>query len=321
LNEAWREDESVSSTTFQVVYDGPALAGSTIDVRELAPALLAFGDVIEQANFTLNDGRTSVALRVNASFKSGCFGIDFSVVQSLMAQMAGLFKEPAVVSAKEVSEQLGFVYAKGAAAFGGVLYVIKWLRNRKIKRVVLLDNGKARIELDDDELETEQRTIALLRNFKLRQALEAAVAKPLEREGYESVAIAANPEEGFVTVTRAERGYFVAPPPETEELEDQISKANLQLVSVAFKDDNKWRFYDGTTQFHAAILDERFVHRVQSGEENFAAGDILTVMIRKRQWLEADVMKAEHEVVEVLSHRRGMAQIPLVFAGAGSGGD
>lgn len=39
----------MSSTSFQVVYDGPALEGSTIDVRDLAPALLAFGDVIEQA--------------------------------------------------------------------------------------------------------------------------------------------------------------------------------------------------------------------------------------------------------------------------------
>lgn len=305
----------MSSTSFQVVYDGPALAGSTIDVRDLAPALLAFGDVIEQANFTLNEGRTSVALRVNASFKSGCFGIDFSVVQSLMNQVAGLFKDPAVVTAKEVTDHLGFVYAKGAAAFAGVMYVIKWLRNRKIKRVVLLDHGKARIELDDDALETEQRTIALLRNFKLRLALEAAVVRPLERDGFESVAIATSPEDGFVTVTRAERGYFIAPPAETEELADQTTKANLQLVSVAFKDDNKWRFYDGTTQFHAAIVDERFVHRVQAGEENFAAGDILTVMIRKRQWLEADVMKAEHEVVEVLGHRRGMAQIPLVLTG------
>lgn len=305
----------MSSTSFQVVYDGPALAGSTIDVRDLAPALLAFGDVIEQANFTLNDGRTSVALRVNASFKSGCFGIDFSIVQSLMNQVAALFKEPAVVSAKEVTEQLGFVYAKGVAGIGGVLFVIKWLRNRKIKRVVLLDNGLARIELDDDQLETEQRTIALLRNFKLRQALEAAVAKPLEREGYESVAISTKPEDGFFTITRAERSYFLAPPAETEELADQTTKANLQLVNVAFKDDNKWRFYDGTTQFYAAILDDRFVHRVQSGEENFSAGDILVVSLRKRQWLEADVMKAEHEVVEVLSHRRGMAQIPLVFTG------
>jgi len=305
----------MSNTSFQVVYDGPALAGSTIDVRELAPALLAFGDVIEQANLTLNAGRTSVALRVSASFKSGSFGIDFSVVQSLMNQVATLFKDPAVVSAREVTEHLGFVYVQGVAAVGGVIYVVRWLRNRPIKRVVLLDNGCARIELDDDKLETEQRTIALLRNFKLRQALEAAVAKPLEREGYESVALATRPEDGFITITKAERSYFVAPPAEAEQLADQTMKANLQLVNVAFKDDNKWRFYDGTTQFHAAILDERFVHRVQAGEENFAAGDILVVTLRKRQWLEGDIMKAEHEVLEVLNHRRGMAQIPLVFSG------
>lgn len=303
----------MSSTSFQVVYDGPALVGSTIDVRDLAPALLAFGDVVEQANMTLNDGRASIALRVNASFKSGCFGIDFSVIQSLMSQVASLFKEPAVVTAKELAEQVGFVYKHGAAVALGVIGVVKWLRNRKINKVVLLDNGRARIEVDGDRLETEQQTIALLRNFKLRQALEIAIAKPLEKEGFESVAISEKPQLGFLVITKAERDYFVAPPPDTEELDDQTTTANLQLVSVAFKGDNKWRFYDGTTQFHAAITDEQFVHRVQAGEENFAAGDILSVRLRKRQWLEGDVMKAEYEVSEVLKHRRGMAQIPLVF--------
>lgn len=310
----------MSSTSFQIVYDGPALAGSTIDVRDLAPALLAFGDVIEQANMTLNGGRTNVALRVNASFKSGCFGIDFSVVQGLMDQVATLFKDPAVVSAKELAEYIGFFYGTAFTAGGSVVAVIKWLRNRRINKVVLLDNGRARIEVDGDRLETEQRTIALLRNFKLRQALEAAIAKPLDKEGFDSVAISNRPDDGFVIVTKAERGFFVAPPPDTEELGDQTATANLQLVNVAFKDDNKWRFFDGTTQFHATIADEKFVHRVQVGEENFAAGDILTVKLRKRQWLEADVMKAEYEVLEVLNHRRGMAQISLVFSEDERGG-
>jgi hypothetical protein len=56
-------------------------------------------------------------------------------------------------------------------------------------------------------------------------------------------------------------------------------------------------------------VDTGFIHKVQTGEETFAAGDILAVNIRKRQWLEADLMKAEHDVIEVLSHRRGMTQI------------
>ena len=236
----------MSSTSFQVVYDGPALAGSTINVRDLAPALLAFGDVIEQANMTLNNGQTSISLRVNASFKSGCFGIDFAVVQSLIDQVAGLFKEPVVVTAKELAEQIGFVYAKAAGVALGVIGVLKWLRNRKITKVVLLDNGKARIEVDGDKLETEQRTIALLRNFRLRQALEAAIAKPLEKDGFESVSISHKPDDGFVIITRAERGYFIAPPPDTEELADATTTANLQLVNVSFKDDNKWRFDKAT---------------------------------------------------------------------------
>lgn len=304
----------MSSTSFQVVYDGPALAGSTIDVRDLAPALLAFGDAIEQANLTLNDSRASVSLRVNASFKSGCFGIDFSVVQSLMNQALALFKEPAVVAARELADNLGFVFGVTAAAGGNVLYVIKWLRSRKITRVVLLDNNKARVEVDDDALEIEQTTLALLRNYKLRLALQKAISEPLGREGFDSVAITHDPKKGFVTIEKAERGYFVAPPPDSEELADDVTTANLQLVSVSFKDDNKWRFYDGTNSFFALIDDAAFLHKVQMGEESFSAGDIMTVKLRRRQWLEGDAMKSEYQVVEVLRHRHGMAQIamPLV---------
>jgi len=303
----------MSSTSFQVVYDGPAMAGSTIDVRELAPALLAFGDVVEQANLTLNAGRARIALKVHASFKSGCFGIDFSVVQSLVEQALSLFQEPVVVSAKELAKQVGFVYSTVVATGASVLGVIKWLRNRKINKVVLLDNGRARIEVDGDSLETERLTIDLLRNYRLRQALQRAIADPLEKEGFESVAISNKPDDGFLVILKNERQYFVAPPAVEEQLADDETVANLQLVSVSFKGDNKWRFYDGTNAFHALISDEAFVHKVQMGEENFAAGDILNVRLRKRQWLEADAMKSDYEVLQVVGHRRGMAQLSMPF--------
>ena len=34
----------MSHTTFQIIYDGPALENSTMDVKDLAPALLALGE-------------------------------------------------------------------------------------------------------------------------------------------------------------------------------------------------------------------------------------------------------------------------------------
>ena len=36
----------VSRVSFEVVYDGPALAGHQMDVRELAPALLGVGNLL-----------------------------------------------------------------------------------------------------------------------------------------------------------------------------------------------------------------------------------------------------------------------------------
>ncbi len=302
----------MSQTSFQVVYDGPALAGSTIDVKDLAPALLALGDVIEQANITLNAGHAKISLRVSASFKSGCFGIDFSVVQSLIDQALGLFKQTPAASAKELVELLGFMTGSGM----GVIKVVKWLRNRVIREVVLLDNGKARVVVDGDSLETELATIELLRNYRLRLALQQAIMDPLERDGYDSVALSDQPSKGFVVIEKKDRYYFAAPPAEDEMLSDKEDTVSLQLVSVSFRDDNKWRFSDGTNSFHAAITDDAFLNKVRMAEESFTAGDILTVTLRKRQWLAADTMKSDYEILKVVDHRKAMAQLRMQFRDA-----
>lgn len=298
---------------FHVIYDGPAMRGSTIDVRDLAPALLALADVIEQANLTLNPGTAKVALRVNASFKSGCFGIDFSVVQGLLDQALGILHGTPVKSAKELLELLGFVVGTVGAPYYGVLKLIKWLRGRQIKEVVLIDDGRVRVVVDGESIETELATIELLRNFRLRQALEKVITEQLEREGFDTVAISESPEGGFIVIEKAERGYFIAPTPSDEQLVDETARANLQVVNVSFKDDNKWRFSDGSNSFHAAITDDAFLNRVARAEESFTAGDILTVQLRRRQWISGEAMKSEYEVVQVLDHRKATAQLRIPF--------
>lgn len=51
-------------------------------------------------------------------------------------------------------------------------------------------------------------------------------------------------------------------------------------------------------------------------EESFTAGDILTVTLRKRQWLAADTMKSDYEILKVVDHRKAMAQLRMQFRDA-----
>lgn len=299
----------MSHTTFQVVYDGHGLQDSTMDVNQLAPALLALGKVMEEANLTLNDSRAKVSLRVKASFQSGCFGIDFDVVQGLVDQTLNLFKESQISSAKEIVEHLGFMYCSGL----GLIHFIKWLKGRTIREVILFDNDTVKVVVDDDSFTTELKTIELYRNFKLRLALEKAITEPLERDGIDSVAFTSNPSKGFFTIVKEERHWFKSPEQENQLLGENESVTNLQLVSVSFKDDNKWRFSDGNSTFHATVLHHEYLTHVQQSEISFTAGDILRVRLKKRQWMQGDNMKSEYEILEVLDHKKAGVQLQLPF--------
>jgi hypothetical protein len=223
-----------------------------MDVNQLAPALLALGKTIEEANSTLNDSHTKVALKVKASFQSGCFGIDFDVAQSLIEQTMNLFKDSPISTAKDIVEQLGFV-KEGAI---GLVGLIIWLKGRKIDEVVVLENGNIKVVVNKESLEVESKTVELYRSYKLRVALEKAISDPLEIEGIESVALTEDPKNGFITIEKKDRHWFKAPEQEEQLIDETEYDISLQIVSVSFKGDNKWRFSDGGSPFYASILHE-----------------------------------------------------------------
>ena len=94
----------MAGTKFQIRYDGPLLADHAMDVRDLAPAMLALGDLIREANHEINEGRSKVNLLVNSDFEHGCFNINFELVQSLLEQVKTLIDDDNIKTAKEVLE-------------------------------------------------------------------------------------------------------------------------------------------------------------------------------------------------------------------------
>lgn len=302
----------MSTATFRVVYDGPALAEHTMDVRELAPALLAIAEALEEANRILNGDRAQVRVQVHGSFKTGSFGIDLDVTQAFIAQALDfLANDRRVVGSLNLLALLGFVGATGTCTYKGVLALLKWLRGRTVRKVEIDDDrGVAKVITDDEAMEVEVAAIELFRSYKIRESIERAIKVPLEREGVETVAFVYE-EHVVEVVEKYERHAFTPPPDQKTQINEMELTAPLQLVSVPLRDGYKWRVDDGNGSFTATVLDERFVQRIHKSEIAFAAGDILFARLRRRQFLEGAELRNENEIVEVLKHESAYKQIPL----------
>jgi len=171
-------------------------------------------------------------------------------------------------------------------------------------------DGKRRLVCEDGEaLIVEEHTVLLLRSLRVREHLWQVVA-PIERDGVDTVALGTD-ERIDAVVTREQAAWFVPPPAdETVVHEDERTMA-FSIVSLSFKECNKWRLYDGATTIHATISDAGFLSRVDQNVERFAKGDLLVCKVRVRQWQTAFGVRTDYEVVEVLEHRQAARQIRL----------
>src|SRR5262245_23305549 len=76
---------------FTVSYDGADVRDGQMDAREVASALLAWADLIQDASDVLNDKRAKVHVRVGPQNRRGSHPIDFSVALTLVDTAKTLF--------------------------------------------------------------------------------------------------------------------------------------------------------------------------------------------------------------------------------------
>lgn len=296
------------TTHFRVTYDGPALAASTMDVRDLAPALLAVGDALDAATRALYGDRIKAQVNVRASFKTGSFGIDLALATDWALKVRDLLVSDNASAAANAIEILGFLGLVAVGGAKGLIAVIQWLRGRRIERVELRDE-RCVLYVEDEHLEVERSVIALLRDLAVRRALDKMLA-PLDQDGIDTFACGTDTTL-VATVHRDERAWFRAPDPEEELLLDDQRKMAFSIISLAFREDNKWRLYDGAATIHATLSDTAFLARVDANQETFAKGDVLICMVRVRQWQTIHGARTEYEVTEVLEHRQAAVQLRL----------
>jgi hypothetical protein len=303
----------MENNSFKISYDGPALTNHEMNVKDLAPALLAVGELLEDANNILNGEKAKVVVNIKAT-NPGSVDVLFSVCQDLLAQATSLFSSNgvnAIVNAKTLLDILGV----GLPSSGGVIGIILWVRNRKIKNITKIEGNGFKIQTEDNDVRiVSGQEIKLFGFLNIRKNLEAIIKKPLEKEGVDKICFSKDKNRSTNVIEKKDIELFSAPEVEQELIDESEVEMSLQIVNISLQEGGKWRFSDGNATFFAEIKDKDFVNKILKNEEVFAKDDLLKVVMKRKQYLSGGGISTDYEILKIVEHRSAAIQIKLPFS-------
>lgn len=290
---------------FHVVYDGPALTEHQMDVRDLAPALVAFADLFAAVNKQVNGGSAEVRVQVK-NFKSGSFGIDLVASQHLLSQIKDIFagsSATAICNAHSIMSMIGLVGG------GGLISVLRRLRGRHPVRIERNRDAADVWVTETEVVHVGAQVFELYQNVDVRTSL-AKVLSPLERDGITGFGVISDDQVVLNLHDDEVCAFGSATTGLTEIVSTAVLRKMLQIESLTFKDGNKWRVHDGMATFYASIEDQEFIAKIDGGQR-FGKGDVLIVDLRQVQSVGGGRLMYESAIVKVLEHREPLQQVLL----------
>lgn len=299
--------------SLRLKFDGPALEDHSIDVRQLAPSLVALADLFDMAHARSGDVLgTAPALQVTAN-REGSFAVDLFVA---IQEVSGTLRD-ALGGANATAAANGM----GISSFiTGVVYgAIKWTlhRNRRGTEESVHEAEAGRIHVtwaDGTQLDVPYGARDLVESMDFNRTA-GYVFEPLRHEGVDEVQLSRDGDPNdLVVVHRDDLPAFNIIEPDDDLISDNVRLVNLRLVNVPFKTGNKWRVSDGTYPFWVVMDDLDFLQRVSASEEAFSSGDSLYVRLRDQQFRTADGdFRMDRRVEKVMEHRRALPPEHLPF--------
>lgn len=297
-----------------IAYTGPLVDDGTMDVRDLGPALMALGKLVNDANKILNNDTSSIAVNVNADFQKGSFEIAFDCVRTISEQLTSLFTP--TVTVDKILEYLGLASTLG---FPSLVDLIKWGYNKVIKSVKNNNDGTVTItDSNNENMVVNINIVNIYKNIGIRESYDELL-KPTQRDGIESFEVRdySNGEKKVVQSITKEISKAFEFNSSTIEDDTKISVQEsdqwVKLLKVDFED-LKWRLQSGELKYYATFQDESFLNDIEAGRISFTKGDMLKVRLEQTQTVKPDgTIKNDYKVIKVLDIQKRAKEIPLPF--------
>ncbi len=292
----------MSNPSFRLKFDGPALQDHEIDVADLAPALIALGQMVKAANRVVNGESLDVTVRVR-TVGDGSFWVELSVrAQNAYAAVRDFLVGSDVDAVLKLITIIGLSSTAVGVAGKGAVAVIRQIRGRKPRRLER-HGGLVLIEFDDaEQIEVEEATARVAFDPEFRAALERVAVEPLSRPGIDTIVLEGDGVEERITQETA--ASFLAPPLVEDGLFETRHTKVFSIIDLSFKPGKKWRLSDGHGRATLVdVEDAAFTGRIENSEIAFAKGDILVCDVRETARQTAKGLRADYAIVRVIEHR------------------
>ena len=301
----------MSKATATVRYDGPALAGHTMDVVDLAPALLGLSELVKTANKQINGDRSQVRVLVSVDAEHKCFEFVIEIAQTVAQRLTTLVESEPVATAKEIAEWIGIIGGASSATGFGLFRAYKWLVRQKttLSELAIDQDGSEvtirNVNANNNSITINANTYNLLSNRDVVDSVKDVV-RPLTNVGYDSLQFE---KDGKVAdeISSDDGRDICSMDPESLEVQQRINKSTIEAkVKVKrpdFLGDSQWSvIYDKAIM--ARIEDSRWLDCYHNAEVDLPPGSFLHVKMRMESRLNEEnepIGEPRYFIVEVLS--------------------
>lgn len=289
--------EELLADNLTLEYRGPRVEHGTMNSYEVAMNILAFSDFIGVISKTAYGEKVKLQTEIQG-FRGNSFDIDFLL--NIGGVMATLISGP-------ISSPKDFIDLIKES-------VKAWihLKGKTPKTIEPINNG-FKVENQNGEITyINGNVFNIITNVSAGKAVEEFIKRPLE-SGVDFVKVKSKTFDEVLNVNKDQAHAFVTVEAEKPIMEQEY-RVGLIIESPTFKEGNKWRFFDGSSSFHADILDQEFLTKVNTGEVRFGKGDVLIVLMKFTQSSSINTpLKIERAILKVLEHKVGFKQTGSLF--------